>query len=198
MNTLFVDTATCGQWLYREPSTDPRQPHMVRLATLLECNAEPDAFVRLIRPEQDWRFEQAAFQMNGIDRERCAVDGIPLSQAVALLASLFKEAQQIVAFNADFHRRVIERSAAEIGIEIDMAGKEWLCAMRGSTKIVKKPAANNRGYAWPKQTEAYAFFSGKQLPEVSVDPLARGLALVDATRTIHFGIIEHTDHQPAA
>lgn len=198
MRYVYIDTATHGEWLFRESVLDPRQPHMIRLATATLAEGEPTfESSRLIKPEPGWDFTPKAFVMNGISRERCELDGIDARSVLTELAGELAEADAVVAFNMEFHRRVIERAAADAGIEL-LLPETRICAMRAATKHVKKYAANGRGYAWPKQTEAYTFFTGKDLGHpADVDPILRGLQTIRAVRAIHQGIMEHDAHAVA-
>lgn len=193
--TLYVDTATSDQWLYREPSTDPRQPHMTRLAMMLVAGDaiagdQSVEYCHLIMPNVHWVFGDFAVQANGVSRERALADGIALEAAMMELDALAHRADRLVAFNLDFHRRVLERSAGEANVNLFLP-PDQVCAMRASTSIVRKPRPSGAGFAWPKQNEAYMFFTGHVLIPPSADPIERGLALVRAVRAIDEGIAEH-------
>lgn len=188
--TLYIDTAVHGRWLYREGNTDARQPHLVRLAVLhVDDGVETHAWCRLIRPKPGWLFEVEAVVANGISERLAAVDGIEIEEAVGFLHPLLAGADEVVAYNLDFHRRVLERSYYDVKREMPPPNWTEVCAMRECTAVVKKPRTQpGGGYAWPKQAEAFAFFSGgRELPAVNTDPLERGLALVRSVRMINEG-----------
>lgn len=199
--TLYIDTAVGGQWQYRAPNTDASQPHLIRLALLLVDDHDQSnevAFCRLVCPEPTWEVTPRASEMNGIPRERAADDGFPLAEVMAYFERCAANANRIVAYNIDFHWRVLERSSAESGIDLP-ASAERVCAMRECTNVVKKPRNQpGGGFAWPKQAEAYQFFTGLELPPLNIDPVERGLALVRGVRAIHEGTLEHRQHRTGA
>lgn len=197
--TLYIDTAVGGQWQYRAPNTDASQPHLIRLALLLVGDQTHEiALCRLVWPAPGWEVTPRASEMNGITRERAADDGFPLSDVMVNLEALIARADRVVAYNMDFHWRVLERSSAESGIDLP-ASAERICAMRECTSVVKKPRNQpGGGFAWPKQAEAYQFFTGLELPPLNIDPVERGLALVRGVRAIHEGTLEHRQHRTGA
>lgn len=194
--TLYIDTATNGRWFYRESNASRSQPQMCRLAFLLigEDNEEAIAYCRLVRPTPAWRdFSAEAIVGHGITPEMVAADGIPLAEIMAALAEAVGKADHVVAYNFDYHRRVIAKSAMEIGQDPDAAlPEDGYCAMREATDIVMKPRMSEGGFAWPKQAEAYHYFTGEHLPKPGGDPIDRGLVMVRSVRAIWDGILGST------
>jgi hypothetical protein len=205
MRRLYVDTATTGLTLYRESDADPRQPHIGRLAILATAEGmRPTGICRLIKPEPGWEWEAGAGAGHGITRTDAEARGVPLGEAMDTLLRALQGTDELVAFNWEFHRRLLMRSMVDLGsyLEIPPTTRQ-ICAMRAATPVIKKPKevdpATRKpvpGYEWPKLAEAYAYFSGgEELPPIDADPIATGKALVNATRVIHEGTVAHRDGQ---
>lgn len=88
MKILFFDTETTGLPLFREPSEDPRQPHIVQIAAMLIDGLPSGPVVlgqmnRLVQPEGwAWSEDDEAFKTHGITVERAMDEGV--SEAKAL------------------------------------------------------------------------------------------------------------------
>ena len=81
---LFFDTETTGLPLWKEPSEDPRQPHLVELAALL---VNPDtremiAFMDVIIKPNGWTIPVDVSEIHGITTERALAEGIPEEEAL--------------------------------------------------------------------------------------------------------------------
>jgi hypothetical protein len=203
MRRLYVDTATTGRMLYRESNADPRQPHMARLAVLATAEGmRPTGICRLIKPEPGWEWEAGAEAAHGITRADAEARGVPLGEAMDTLLRALQDTDELVAFNWEFHRRVLMRSMIDLSsyLEIPLATRQ-ICAMRAVTPVIKKPREADPAtkkpvpcYASTKLVEAYAYFSGsEELPPIDADPIDIGKALVNATRVIHEGTVAHRE-----
>lgn len=202
MKTLFLQTDTTGAYLFREPVEDPRQPHLARLAWVeADTNGPSVAWCRLVRPRAGWAYEPDAVAANGITREEATNIGTDLRVVMGSLVQVLANVDRVVAFNADFHRKVLEHAAFECGLNWEYLFTEVpvLCAMRESTDIVRKPRMQpGGGYAWPKFREAFEFFSDDDLPGLDDDPIDRGIALAIGVQTIYDGIEEYRLAQRSA
>lgn len=194
--TLYVQTDTTGRYLFRQQPDDPNQPHLIRLAMLV---ANDDRLVSrwcgVVRPTTaDWRLEPDATIAHGVTPEYAQQHGLPLSYVVGRFMAALESVDRVCAFNADFHQKVLQRSAYECHIDWQtlFSDKQIACAMRNATDIVRKPrVAPGGGYSWPKLWEAYEFFTGEELPPVDIDPVERGATLVEAVYKIDEGIRSH-------
>lgn len=75
---LIYDTETTGLPLFKEPSEDPRQPHLVELCGLLYDEASReivDSYHTLIRPD-GWTIPDEVAEIHGITTERALADEI--------------------------------------------------------------------------------------------------------------------------
>lgn len=201
MKTLYCVADTTGRFNFRVPATDPAQPHLARLAWVegTDGSGTMRPWCRLIRPDPDWTYEPDAIIANGIHPDVAADNGVELKHAMTAFVGELERVERVVAFNADFFRKVMERSADECGMQAEYLFSETplLCAMRQATDIVRIPRmAPGGGFQWPKLKDAYTFFSGDdQLPSLDMDPEERGIALAVCVAMIWRGI---TDYQKAS
>ena len=196
MKTLYLQTDTTGAFLFREAVIHVDQPHLARLAWCLADGDQPVSSVwcNLIRPQEDWDYEPDAIVAHGIPLERAEKDGIGLRPAMLAFVGALDTVERVVAFNSDFHTKVMQRSAFEVGLNWQQLfhAKTIDCAMRGSTDIVRKPRMQpGGGYSWPKLAEAYRFFTKRDLPSLDLDPIERGIALTGCVHAIDRGIVSH-------
>lgn len=192
--TMSLQTDTTGAWNWRGSIADADQPHMVRLAWVIDEDGEiVQEWCKLIRPKTHWEFEPDAMIANGISREIAETIGVPLNYVMAGFVADLDTVDRVVAFNADFHTKVLQRSAIEVGLNGAHLFNEHpvACAMRRATDIVQKPRMQpGGGYSWPKLVEAYAFFGGDDLPSLDMDPIERGIAMARCVHVIDQGILD--------
>lgn len=196
MRTLYFQTDTSDRYNFREPIVYNGQPHLVRLAWV---TADEDfrplrSWSRLIMPRAGWSFAPDAVVGHGVTPEAAMQRGVRLELAMATFRSALKEADQVAAFNYDFHRKVMEHAAYEVGGDWEylFTDTPGICCMRESTDLVRKPRmAPGGGFSWPKLKESFAFFHGDDLPSMDMDPEERGLALATCVMLIHRGICDY-------
>jgi hypothetical protein len=147
----------------------------------------------LIRPLNNWIWDDDAVVFHGITPELAQAKGVPQAQAVGRLIGWMDDLDRVCGFNWDFVGKVLQHSAFECGLGWQhlFDGKTAACAMRRATDIVQKPRMEpGGGYSWPKFSEAYWFFAGEELPDIDMDPIDRGIALAKAVYAIDRGIID--------
>lgn len=207
MGLIFVyDTETSGLPLFRDPSDDPRQPHIVEAAALLvdtETRQIIDEFEAISRPD-GWEIPDDVAAIHGITTARALQDGIPEAEIVARLYTMWLRADEgRVAHNETFDARILR-----IGIKRFFSGggadDAWkygraLCTANGCTGIVKLPptpkmvAAGRTHHKTPNLAEAYRHFSGEDFEDAH-----RAMADAKACLRIHWGIVDHYDGAPPA
>jgi len=198
---LYVDTTTdTGIWLWNHPDDDPKQPHLIRFAAILE-NAqgeEVDRVCRLVTPLAGWPSIEPRFTlMHGIDSNDLQEHGVVLSAVLARVWSLTAKSGAIVAHNVDFHQRVLQRTLldgkgfAAAEVKNPLEGMDAICTMRSATDFVRIRQSGKNHFKWPSLGEAYLHFVGHALSLPS-DPIARGFARVEAVRDVHHGILAAT------
>jgi hypothetical protein len=189
--TLYIDTATTGRFLYREPHKDPRQPHMCRLAMLhTQGDDQDELWVHLVRPLPGWRFDFEAIAGHNITREDAMQRGTSIIDAMQSFHRLLRQSDEIVAFNWDFHHRALAKTAVDLGDTLVLPKSlKQADAMRAATPLMRKLVPGRTDYSWPKHAEALRYFgAGAELPPIDIDPVERGRAMVESVRTIHQGI----------
>lgn len=193
---LYIDTATSDRWAFPrkgEPAPDEVQPHMVRLAWLLE--ADDGSTIRdachLIRLPQGLVIKGEAAHHTGVYDHFLHERGLGLASVATefaeALGELCEAHGRIVAHSWAFHRQVLERSFRYVGLP----AREWpdaTCAMIKATDIVQIPRETpGGGYKWPSFDQCCTRFLGAPL-RLTQDPVADGLQRVLAVRTFFSNI----------
>lgn len=177
MKPIFFDTETTGLILYKEPSEDPRQPHIVEIAALLhdDAGALVETFHAIIRPD-GWVIPDEVSAIHGITTERAMDEGIPEHEALSLFLALHVRADIRVAHNESFDQRIIriaiKRFYGETQDERDTFADAFktapkYCTMKASTKpcgLPPTPAMLAKGMRWnknPTMAEAHRHFFGE-------------------------------------
>lgn len=164
---LAYDTETTGLPLWKEPSEDPRQPHIVQLTAELRDLATGEVVSqmdRIIKPD-GWEIPVETSDIHGITTEIAIKNGIPENEAIAEFMRLWGKAQFRVAHNESFDARILR-----IGLKRffgEDLGETWSegparCTARLSTSILKLPPTAKQARAFgpnsnktPTLTEAY-------------------------------------------
>ena len=180
---LFYDTETTGLPLYKEPSADPRQPHIVQLAMLLtdHTGLEHEHHNLIIRPD-GYEIPDEMAQIHGITQERAMAEGVPLVDALTIYLLLLGRAELRVAHNEAFDRRIVRIAMLRLGISRTLIESFELrphyCTLLAATPIVNLPptekmlkAGFNRPKA-PKLAECIKHFFNEDIDrahDASVD-----------------------------
>lgn len=182
---LVYDTETSGIPLWKQPSEDPGQPHIVTISASLV-----DIFERRVVANMDvivkpdgWEITEETFAIHGISQQAALRYGIPEDVAVDALYALASAADFRIGFNETFDARMIriglKRMQDEESAEAFKA-QETFCVMRGCHKVM--------GGKWPKLVEAYQHFFGKPMEGAHT---SRGDAL--ATLELYYALQERSD-----
>jgi hypothetical protein len=195
MRRLYLQTDSTGMFRHDLSQFDNRQPHLVRLAWGITEDGKPvkgNGGCLLIKPQPGWEYEEGAIAAHGVTRERAMEDGVPLKDAILRFLKALTGVDEIVAFNQDFHRKILRRAAQEADLDLDKMfdACRWVCAMRSATDIVRIPRmAPGGGWSFPKLGVAYQHFAGRPMRQPD-DPVARGIYMVHAVYVIHRGILD--------
>ncbi len=199
MKKLYIHTDTTGMWNWKKDATDPTQPHLLRLSMIFDPG-EPfpvNESVDFIDPPDEWVFEEGAIKQNGITRAYAQSNGATLASVAKAISDWAEDAEAIVAYNSDWHRKVIERTVAEAGIEWMIPKDRWSCVMRAATPICRIPSTPPRsGFRFPKLGVALEHLTGSPLI-LSPDPRAAGSELIVAVRDMDRAI-ERLNQEGAA
>lgn len=163
---LFYDTETTGLPLFKEPSSDPRQPHLVQLAALLVDNARETvaALDVIIRPD-GWTIPADVVAIHGITTERAMDEGVPEREAMHRFIELWRRCNERVGHVESFDARILRIAfkrylTAEFADEFKAGAKE--CTAQLARPIMKKRGAAFPG-TWPTLSDAHQFFIGEPL-----------------------------------
>jgi len=175
MNIIVFDCETTGLPLYKEPSEDPGQPHIVELAALLfdeDTGELVDQLHAIVRPD-GWIIPDDVAAIHGITTERAMDEGRPEADVLAEFLELHSRCALRVAHNEAFDQRILR-----IGIKRFGDGKPgWMGYSQEHKDTIAdafkalpayctmKADAKARGVKWPKLVEAYKHHTGKDLGE---------------------------------
>lgn len=179
MNTaLFYDTETTGLPLFKEPSDDPRQPHLVQLAAALvdldtrEIISSMDV---IIRPE-GWTIPDDVVAVHGISTEKAQQVGIFEELALEMFTALWQRAHTRIGHNEQFDARIIRiglkrLEKSDFKYSRSNLWKEGVaeCTANLTTPILRLPptakmaAVGLKKCKTPKLSEAYEYFFNKPL-----------------------------------
>lgn len=191
---LFYDTETTGLPLWKEPSGDPRQPHLVQLAALLvdlEMRQVVEELDLLIKPE-GWIIPDDVVAVHGITTAHALEHGIHESTALDRFMALHELADERIAhvesFDARLLRIALKRYRDDAAADAWKAGPSQ-CTAKLSSPIcqlpLKKPSPWSK-FKTPNLTEAFEFFTG--------GPMAGAHSAMADTRacmTVFFGVQDH-------
>lgn len=175
MLILAYDTETTGL-LRGSDYTDPKAPFLASIAMILYDSIESKIVASLNMPIQPegWTMPEEAASINGLTDLYLSTVGAPANVVLPSAIALASRADLLVAHNIDFDTKVIAVALWRHLINENVKEedthtiiKEWLnkpvyCTMQSSKQIVN--ARNAKGnIKYPKLTEAYKFFFGREL-----------------------------------
>ena len=168
------DTETTGLPLFRDPSDDPCQPHLVDIC-ILAFNADGalvDSFEAMIRPD-GWVIPAEVTAIHGITNEMVMDLGIPESEALDGFMAIHDRAGLRVAHNINFDDRIMRIALSRYrGKEAADAFKATAgyCTATHAKPICQLPptekmkATNFRNsFKTPTVAEALLHFTGEEL-----------------------------------
>lgn len=175
MNLLTpYDTETTGLPLFREPSDDPRQPHLVDICILAyDANGTlVDSFEAMIRPD-GWVIPNEVAVIHGITTEMAMDMGIPEAEALDGFMAIHDRAGLRVAHNIAFDDRIMRIALSRYrGKEAADAFKATpgYCTAAKSKPICQLPPTEKmkatnfkNSFKTPTVAEALLHFTGEEL-----------------------------------
>lgn len=198
MRLFFYDTETTGLPLFREPSDDPRQPHIVQLAaSLVDSETRRTiASIDVITQPNGWTIPDEVAAIHGITTEHANDVGVPEELALRMALHMWERAQVRVAHNEQFDARLVRIGLQRFQDTFAgyVAAANWSdspaeCTQILSTPHVKAPptakmiAAGRNHYKSANLGEAYKHFIGKDLENAH-----SARADVDACIAVYFAI----------
>ncbi|MFS2113331.1 3'-5' exonuclease [Herbaspirillum frisingense] len=172
---LFYDSETTGFPLFKEPSEDPRQPHIFQLAADLvdlDTRRTVASMCQLIKPA-GWVIPPDVEALTGVSTERAAMFGLGVDVVLDMFFSMWAMATHgRIAHNEQFDARLVRiacmRHRDTAFADHWKAGPAF-CICTSSTNIVNLPPspamvkAGRNNPKQPKLSEAYEFFTGQPL-----------------------------------
>lgn len=191
---LFYDTETTGLPLFKEPSEDPRQPHIVQLGACLvdlDTRNVVSSMDVIIQPK-DWEIPADVAAIHGITTDYAKAVGIPEEVALLMLMSMWNDRVRI-AHNEQFDARILRIATFRFLPEIADRWKAGnaKCTQRMSTPILKLPPTERMrgaGFNHSKSAnlgEAYKHFTGNVL-----EGAHSAMVDVRACMAVYFGITD--------
>ena len=188
---LGYDVETQNLPLFREPSSDPRQPHIVQLAAKLidsETRQCYQAIDLIVKPD-GWEIPEETVKIHGITTGTANRVGVPEEAVLMMLLTLEEIADVRIAHNESFDARII-RIAIKRFIDDEQADRwrasESYCTMHNCTNICRIPDTKGRKkFKWPRLEEAYKHFTGEEMTNAH-----NAMADVDACISVYWGILD--------
>lgn len=170
----IFDTETTGLPLFRAPSDDPRQPHLVDVCALLYNDAGEllDSFEAIVRPD-GWEVPEEVSAIHGITHEMAMDLGIGEAEALEGFLAIHRRASLRVAHNCSFDDRIMRiallRYHGQQVADEFKAGASY-CTCTNSRDIVQLPptekmiaAGFGKQFKQPTVAEALRFFTGEEM-----------------------------------
>lgn len=184
---IFYDNESSTLPLWREPSEDPRQPHIVQLAAKvidIETREVVSSMDRLVKPD-GWKIDQGAYDVHGISMERADAEGLPEADVLHEFLELWKGITR-VGHNEGFDARMI-RIATKRYCEPDVQ-QLWKDGASECTAYLSKQVMmpGQKGFKKPSLADAYFFFTGKKL-----EGQHNAMVDVEACEAIYFAILDN-------
>lgn len=188
---LFFDTETSGLPLWKQPSEDPGQPHIVQLAGKvidLDTRKCIHSLNTIVRPD-GWEIGKDTSDIHGITQEYASDVGIKEEDALTLFLEFWDIVTNgRVAHGEPFDMRIIrialKRYADDEYADIWKNG-ERQCTMRMATPICQLPTTGRGKYKFPKLAEAYRHFFDKEMENAHT-----AMGDVDACIAIYFAMMD--------
>lgn len=168
------DTETTGLPLFRDPSDDPRQPHLVDICILAfnHNGVLVDSFESMVRPD-GWVIPAEVTAIHGITNEMAMDLGISESEALDGFMAIHERTGLRVAHNIAFDDRIMRialsryrgKQAAD-----DFKLVDGYCTCQKSKNLVQCPptakmiaAGFGKQFKVPTVAEALRHFTGEEL-----------------------------------
>lgn len=168
MKVLVFDTETTGLPQGKNPSITQtnRWPHIVQLSYVLfdtDQNAITDCQDVLIKQRDGVKIDPKAQEVHGISLEKCATNGIYISDALDMFDSALKEADLVVGHNISFDKRMMMveaiRQHRSQYFTCNGVRKQEFCTMKNGVNLCRILAINQQTretyFKYPKLFELH-------------------------------------------
>ena len=181
MNILFFDTETDGLVKFDKPWNHPEQPNLVQLGFVMTNHRgeEVNSACLIVEPN-GWTIPPHVSKIHGITNETASESGLSKDCVSELFLQAAFKADLLVAFNFKFDSVVMAKAT-----NTPLDSEKSFCPMLALTDVCKLPG--KRGYKWPKLSEAYRFFFGRDF-----EGAHNALSDSRATKEIFFEMINRS------
>lgn len=188
---LFFDTETTDLPLFKSPSEDPRQPHLIQVAALLtdDDGEEIERLSTIVALPEGVEVAPEAFAAHGITPARSRAEGRDALEVLGELFAMRDKAEIDVAHNRQFDARIARIQALRYGLFDPFEKGRSECSLTLSTPILNLPPTPKMvaaGFKKPKSPnlgECVEFFFGEKH-----DKAHDALADVIACKRVYFAI----------
>jgi DNA polymerase III subunit epsilon len=193
MKILIFDTETIGLPKDYKASYEDvdNWPRIMSLAWSLrdDTGEVVSEQYHMITPD-GWEVPQEKFWIdNGYSTERSLLEGKPIAEVLNAFMNDVQQADVLVGHNLSFDHRITWAELIRAGIQ-PRSGMPKICTMMKSTSYCKIPAANGRGFKWPKLEELYTKLFDEKF-DGAHDAKADVLATVDCFfELLRIGVIQ--------
>lgn len=158
MTVIAFDFETTGLPDWNARSIDPKQPHIVELATIRYDDTGSEIGVErvIVRPD-GWIIPEDTIKLHGITQEQAMNEGIPEDEAAAMFLVAMARADVRVAHNESFDRRIARIAMARAGYQRPLIeafeALPSFCTCNQSKALVKAPPTEKmlaKGMTGPK------------------------------------------------
>lgn len=162
MILLPFDFETTGLPIWKEPSSDPAQPHIVQAAAMLvdDDARRTVASIDLIAKPDSWTIPEDMTEIHGITNEYAQAVGVPENLIVELIYQMWLQCDCRLGHVQSFDTRIMRIALKRFGYGDEIADA-WKAGNAECTAKLAKPIMGLTKF--PKLTEAYKHFTGKDL-----------------------------------
>ncbi|MBN2662031.1 MAG: 3'-5' exonuclease [Bacteroidales bacterium] len=167
MRYLFFDTETTGF---------PPRARLVSIAWQIWNNETLEKTEYYVIKPEGFTIPYEAERVHGISTDYALQNGVDIRMVLDKFFTDTENSEILVAHNYNFDAKMMDSEYKRAGITSNLPNKNVVDTMLASTKFLKLPAKNGRGYKWPRLEELYTF-----LFEQKFDNAHSANADVDAT-----------------
>lgn len=161
---LVGDVETSGLMDFKLPADHPSQPRVCGFTLIpVGDDLQPDdaLFTALIQPD-GWEISPEITAINGLTTEKCAAEGIPITDALTIYTNFIKEGRVWVSFNAQFDLKCFRSELRRLDLPDLFEETPNICAMRSCGGLGIEKAGDKKG-GFPKLTDAYRHFFSREM-----------------------------------
>jgi len=163
---LFFDLETTGLPVWKIPSDDPKQPHIVQLSCIVadsDTRENISQMDMIVKPD-GWEIPREMTDIHGISNEYALKHGYPEKAVLHAFLREWGDCELRVSHNRTFDQRIIRIALKRYSYPLTMDAwgnkEDFYCTMLKSKPILKLPPKNKYGYRNPSLKQAYEYLTG--------------------------------------